>query len=275
MRVIAIPLPIPRLWEYHPPMLLRLGLVAMLLALLAGASRAQDNASDAQRPPATAPGQGSPSSTTPAAGNDAANGNVPSPIPVGGGQSAYRVGGGVTPPKLLYDPDPEYSEKARKARYQGTVVLWLVVDEQGKPQKIRVQRSLGMGLDEEAIKAVNLWRFEPSTKDGHPVAVMINVEVNFRLYEQLYPHSESTGQPPRFPGVDAAKYPLVVRVQPVSFSGNAPSSTANHKAVISEAGQQQELTIFCLAESPHCLPLDEGAYPARWQEKQKSLEVLG
>jgi TonB family protein len=82
----------------------------------------------------------------------------------------------------VYDPDPEYSEEARKAKYQGTVVLWLVVSPEGKPQQIQVQRSLGMGLDEKAIEAVRQWRFEPAKKDGHPVPVMINVEVNFRLY---------------------------------------------------------------------------------------------
>jgi periplasmic protein TonB len=99
---------------------------------------------------------------------------------IGGG--AYRVGGGVSAPKVVYDPDPEYSEEARKSKFQGTVVLWLVVSPDGKPQQIRVQRSLGMGLDEKAIEAVRQWRFEPAKKDGQPVPVMINVEVNFRLY---------------------------------------------------------------------------------------------
>ena len=100
----------------------------------------------------------------------------------GYGGGAYRVGGGVSAPKVVYDPDPEYSEEARKAKYQGTVVLWLVVAPDGHPQQIRVQRSLGMGLDEKAIEAVRQWRFEPAKKDGQPVPVMINVEVNFRLY---------------------------------------------------------------------------------------------
>src|SRR5271165_865438 len=100
----------------------------------------------------------------------------------GYGGGAYRVGGGVSAPKALYAPDPEYSEEARKAKYQGTVVLWLVVDANGRPQQIRVQRALGMGLDEKAIEAVKLWKFDPARKDGQPVPVMINVEVNFRLY---------------------------------------------------------------------------------------------
>jgi len=92
------------------------------------------------------------------------------------------VGGGVSAPKALYAPDPEYSEEARKAKYQGTVVLWLVVDANGRPQQIRVQRALGMGLDEKAIEAVKQWKFDPARKNGQAVPVMINVEVNFRLY---------------------------------------------------------------------------------------------
>jgi TonB family protein len=99
---------------------------------------------------------------------------------IGGG--AYRVGGGVSAPRALFAPDPEYSEEARKAKYQGTVVLWVVVGPDGRPHEIRVQRQLGMGLDEKAIEAVRQWKFEPARKDGQAVAVQINVEVNFRLY---------------------------------------------------------------------------------------------
>jgi protein TonB len=100
----------------------------------------------------------------------------------GTGGGAFRVGGGVSAPKAIYSPDPEYSEEARKAKYQGTCVLWLVVGPDGKPRDIRVQRTLGLGLDEKAIEAVKTWRFEPALKDGKPVAVQINVEVSFRLY---------------------------------------------------------------------------------------------
>src|SRR5271165_4543566 len=99
---------------------------------------------------------------------------------IGGG--AFRVGNGVSAPRALETPDPEYSEEARKAKYQGTVVLWLIVGPDGKPRDIRVSRPLGMGLDQKAIEAVNRWRFEPAMKDGRPVAVQITVEVNFRLY---------------------------------------------------------------------------------------------
>ena len=92
------------------------------------------------------------------------------------------VGGGVSAPKALDTPDPEYSEEARKAKYQGTVLLWLIVDPDGKPRDIKVSRALGMGLDQKAIEAVRKWKFAPAEKDGRPVAVQINVEVNFKLY---------------------------------------------------------------------------------------------
>jgi periplasmic protein TonB len=100
----------------------------------------------------------------------------------GTGGGLFRVGGGISAPRPIYDPDPEYSEEARHAKYQGTVLLWVIVGPDGRPHDIRVQRSLGMGLDEKAIEAVRQWKFEPSMKDGHPVAVQVNIEVSFRLY---------------------------------------------------------------------------------------------
>jgi len=99
---------------------------------------------------------------------------------IGGG--VFKVGGGVSAPRAVFTPDPEYSEEARKAKFQGTCVLWLVVGPDGHPRDIRVARTLGLGLDEKAIEAVKQWKFEPAMKDGKPVAVMINVEVSFRLY---------------------------------------------------------------------------------------------
>lgn len=100
----------------------------------------------------------------------------------GYGGGVFRVGGGITAPKVIEDPSPEYSEEARKAKFEGTVVLWLIVDANGRPRDLRVARSLGMGLDEKALQAVRLWRFKPAMKDGTPVAVEVNVEVNFHLY---------------------------------------------------------------------------------------------
>jgi len=100
----------------------------------------------------------------------------------GTGGGVFRVGGGVSAPRPVFTPDPEYSEEARKAKYQGTCVLWMIVGPDGKPRDIKVARTLGLGLDEKAIEAVKQWKFEPAMKDGKPVAVQINVEVSFRLY---------------------------------------------------------------------------------------------
>ena len=98
------------------------------------------------------------------------------------GDGLYRVGGGVSAPRTLYAPDPEYSEEARRSRFQGSVLLALIVGPDGNPRELSIMRSLGLGLDEKALDAVRTWRFEPARKDGVPVAVRISVEVNFRLY---------------------------------------------------------------------------------------------
>jgi len=100
----------------------------------------------------------------------------------GFGGATFRVGNGVSAPRAIYNPDPEYSDEARKAKFQGNVVLSLIVDPLGHVRDIHVARSLGMGLDEKALEAVRKWKFEPGMKDGYPVAVQVNVEVNFRLY---------------------------------------------------------------------------------------------
>ena len=98
---------------------------------------------------------------------------------VGGG--AFKVGGGVSAPQLISKVEPEYSEEARKAKYQGTVLLYVEVDPSGKATNIRVVRSLGLGLDEKAIEAVKKWKFKPGYKNGQPVTVVATIEVNFRL----------------------------------------------------------------------------------------------
>jgi TonB family protein len=100
----------------------------------------------------------------------------------GTGGGIFRVGAGVSPPRVIYQPEPEFSEEARKAKFQGICTLALVVGVDGRPSQIRVQSSLGMGLDEKAIEAVKNWKFEPAMKDGHPVPVAIAVEVDFHLY---------------------------------------------------------------------------------------------
>lgn len=100
----------------------------------------------------------------------------------GAGGGGFRPASGISAPHAIYDPEPEYSEEARRVKHQGMVLLSVVVDKQGRARDIHVARSLGMGLDEKAIEAVKTWRFSPGMKDGIPVAVQVNVEVSFRLY---------------------------------------------------------------------------------------------
>jgi periplasmic protein TonB len=100
----------------------------------------------------------------------------------GYGGHIYVPGRGVTAPHALYDPDPDYSDEARRVKYQGDVVLSVIVDAGGNVRDLQVARSLGMGLDEKAVDAVRKWKFAPGMKDGHPVAVQVNVEVKFRMY---------------------------------------------------------------------------------------------
>ena len=100
----------------------------------------------------------------------------------GTGGGKYHVGNGVAPPRVIYQTEPEFSEEARKAKYQGICTLYITVDVNGRATDIKVASSLGMGLDEKAIESVKNWRFEPGTKDGHPVPVEIAIEVTFNLY---------------------------------------------------------------------------------------------
>ena len=99
----------------------------------------------------------------------------------GAGGGAFRVGGGVSAPQLVHKVDPEYSEQARKSKFQGAVVLSVVVQRDGTVRDIRVVRSLGLGLDEKAVEAVKQWRFRPGERNGQAVDVLAQVEVTFRL----------------------------------------------------------------------------------------------
>lgn len=139
-----------------------------------------DPLSGVQGPPSNGPGGGGGIGSGCCGGVGPRSGPGFGPYDAG---NVFRPGiGGVTHPRPIYDPDPDYSDAARKAKYQGSVLLWLIVGADGHPHNLRVQRSLGMGLDEKAIEAVSTWRFQPATLNGQPVAVEVNVEVSFRLY---------------------------------------------------------------------------------------------
>lgn len=120
----------------------------------------------------------------------------------GSGGGVFQVGGGVSPPRIKYQTEPEFSEEARKSGREGTVVVRATVGQDGKIHDPHVVRSLGLGLDEKAIEAVNQWLFEPAVKDGHKVAVYVDIEVNFHLY-----HREAS-----FTKDELSEYPLRVLI---------------------------------------------------------------
>jgi len=97
-------------------------------------------------------------------------------------QGVFRqIGHGVTPPKVLLQGEPQFSDEARRAKYEGTDVVSLVVDQTGQAKDIRIVSPLGMGLDRKAVESISKWQFDPGEKDGKPVAVQIEVEVDFHL----------------------------------------------------------------------------------------------
>jgi TonB family protein len=99
------------------------------------------------------------------------------------GGGTYVLGGGDTPPVLIYSVDPEFSDEARRAKYQGICLISVIVDAQGNPVNPHVVRALGMGLDEKALEAVRKYKFRPAMKGRKtPVPVLMTIEVNFRLY---------------------------------------------------------------------------------------------
>jgi len=94
----------------------------------------------------------------------------------------YELGNGVKAPKPVYMPDPEYTDRARKKKINGSVTLAMIVTAEGNVRDLKVINSLDKGLDKHALAAVSSWKFEPATKDGKPVAVHLNVDVTFKLY---------------------------------------------------------------------------------------------
>jgi len=134
-------------------------------------------------PPSQGPGTGG--GIGPGNGTGVGPGTGPGFGPGDGGgccEGAYSVGNGVSAPIPIYSPEPAYSEEARKAKFGGIVTLWIVVDAQGTVRNVKVAKSLGLGLDEEAVKTVSTWKFKPAMRQGVPVPIRAQVEVSFRLF---------------------------------------------------------------------------------------------
>lgn len=103
------------------------------------------------------------------------------PVPVGLGKMNMFREPGMTMPRLVSKKEPVYDEASRRARIEGTVVLYVVIDANGVPSEINVYRHLTPGLDASAIESVKQWHFTPATKDNQPIAIGAMIEVNFKL----------------------------------------------------------------------------------------------
>ncbi|MDE3180301.1 MAG: energy transducer TonB [Acidobacteriota bacterium] len=133
-------------------------------------------------PPSNGPGAGGGIGTGRGGGIGSGTGGGLGPGSGGGtGGGIYSVGGGVTEPIAIYSPDPPYTEQAREAKFQGDVVLSIVVEPDGSVTEIQVVKPLGLGLDDSAVKAVRGWKFKPGTRNGVPVPVRMFVDVTFHL----------------------------------------------------------------------------------------------
>ena len=134
-------------------------------------------------PPSNGPGTGGGIGTGNGTGIGSGSGGGLGPGSGGGlGGGVYSVGGNVSQPVPIYEPDPPYSEQARKAKFQGTVVLAIEIDAQGNVLNPQVVKALGLGLDEEALNTVKTWKFKPAMRNGVPVPVRVTVEISFRLF---------------------------------------------------------------------------------------------
>ena len=102
-------------------------------------------------------------------------------INLGAANSPQWVGNGILPPKKIHSPQPRYTEEARKARIQGTVILQAIIDADGLVSSVKVIKGLPLGLDKSAVETVGDWRFTPATRDGQAVAVYMNLMINFSL----------------------------------------------------------------------------------------------
>lgn len=110
-------------------------------------------------------------------GGASVSANKASELPPG----VHRIGPGVTAPKLQQKVEPQYTDEARTAKIEGTVMMSVDISPEGSATNLEVLRSLEPGLDQKAIEAVRQWRFAPAIKDGTPVTVRATIEVNFRL----------------------------------------------------------------------------------------------
>ena len=135
-------------------------------------------------------------------------------------QTPLKVGGDVLPPQKLYGPQPFYTEKAKRDRIQGVVILEAVVDEKGRVRAVKVLKGLPGGLTESAVNTVKKWRFKPATNNGEPVAVYFNLTTRFSL-QQEQSESQDAGVGLNLPASEDVQLPVVVSAPPPSYTEGA------------------------------------------------------
>jgi TonB family protein len=169
----------------------------------------------------------------------------------------YSVGSGVTAPSVIFKAEPEYSQEARDMKIEGTVVLRIVVGVDGVPEDISVLRSLGLGLDEKAVESIGKWRFKPGMKDGVPVPVAAQVEVNFRLLHYANPNASEAYRV----GNGVAAPALIFRVEP-GYSEEALTMKIEGKVILQVVVAEDGVPGNIRITSPLGHGLDEKAVDA-------------
>jgi TonB family protein len=155
----------------------------------------------------------------------------------------FRIGNGVTQPRISHKVEPVYSEEARRAKLQGTVRLSCIVGAEGKARDFRVTTSLGLGLDEKAIDAVTAWIFQPATKAGQPVNVYATIEVTFHLIDdKSHPVGWYLARA-SFQTPDGASRPVVEKVHSPQVARDSGPATATVQFEVNEKGAAVNLKI--------------------------------
>jgi TonB family protein len=152
-----------------------------------------------------------------------------------------KIGGPVSTPMVIYQVEPQFSQEARQAKFMGVVLLNLIVDQNGLPQNVHVLRGVGMGLDMKAIEAVKQYRFKPAMENGKPVAVALNIEVNFQIFDK----------PPVLPAATAAANSFTGTA---GTTGNPTPTTTNPDLVLKKIGGGVSTPIVIHSVSPEYTP---------------------
>ena len=177
--------------------------------------------------------------------------------------NVHRPGTDVISPIVLSRTQPEYSEVARRAGLEGTVLLKAVIAEDGSAKQIRVTRALGLGLDENAVEAVRMWRFSPGRYQAHPALVEIDLGVDFFL---------RSGQS-RWHMVGVAFHPSEGVSEPAFAHVDYPSGAGVARSAIDDARLVNAMGRFAAVRLT--FEVDEGGVPVHFRVEHASEGVWG